>query len=145
MRALVSTMSHWIFWPALATAAVVIAFGTKILALFGIAYSAGYGALVILVCGHLVRAGTGLVADLLAVTGHHRQYAWVLAWSALLNVVLNLLLIPRFGTVGAAAATAVTMAFWNVGLWLLGRRKLGVDTSIINALRRLRHAPASTS
>ena len=66
------------------------------------------------------------------------QSALVLRGAAL-NVILNALLIPRFGIVAAAAAT---MAFWNVGLWLLGRRKLGVDTSIINALRRLRSAPA---
>ena len=139
LQALVSTMSHWIFWPALATAAVAIVFGAKILALFGTTFSAGHGALVILVCGHLVRAGTGLVADLLAVTGHHRQYAWVLAWSALLNVVLNVLLIPRFGIVGAATATAAAMALFNVWLWVFARRRIGVDPSIVRALCRSGH------
>ena len=145
LQALVSTMSHWIFWPALAAAAAAVLFGAKILTLFGPTFSAGHTALVILVFGHLVRAGTGLVGDLLGLTGHQKLNAWVLALSAVLNVILNALLIPRFGIAGAAAATAVTMAFWNVGLWLLGRRKLGVDTSIINALRRLRHAPVPAS
>ena len=141
LQTLLSDMSHWIFWPALAAAAAAVLLGAEILTLFGPTFSAGHTALVILVFGHLVRAGTGLVGDLLGLTGHQKLNAWVLALSAVLNVILNTLLIPRFGIAGAAAATAVSMAFWNVGLWLLGRRKLGVDTSIINALRRLRHAP----
>lgn len=145
LQTLLSDMSHWIFWPALAAAAAAVLFGAEILTLFGPTFSAGHTALVILVFGHLVRAGTGLVGDLLGLTGHQKLNAWVLASSAVLNVILNVLLIPRFGIAGAAAATAVSMAFWNVGLWLLGRRKLGVDTSIINALRRLRHAPVPAS
>jgi hypothetical protein len=132
-------------FAALAAAAAAVLFGAEILTLFGPTFSAGHTALVILVFGHLVRAGTGLVGDLLGLTGHQKLNAWVLALSAVLNVILNALLIPRYGIAGAAAATAVSMAFWNVGLWLLGRRKLGVDTSIIYALRRLRHAPVPAS
>ena len=145
LQTLVSTMAHWIFWPALATSAAAIIFGLTILAMFGPAFSAGYDALVILVCGHLVRASTGLVSDLLGVTGHQDENAWVLAWSALLNVILNVLLIPRFGIVGAATATAVTMAFWNVWLWLLARGRVGVDPSVFRALRRPRYAPTTAS
>ncbi len=143
LQALVSSMSHWIFWSALVASAVAILFGVRILALFGPAFAAAYGALVILVCGQLARAASGLVGDLLAVTGHQNQNALVMGCSAILNVVLNALLIPRFGIVGAAAATAVTMVVWNVWLWRLARRRIGVDPSIVGALRRSHHVVPS--
>jgi O-antigen/teichoic acid export membrane protein len=46
------------------------------------------------------------------------------------NIVLNALLIPPFGTLGAAMATAATFLLWNVLLNIKARRLLGIDCSI---------------
>jgi O-antigen/teichoic acid export membrane protein len=41
---------------------------------------------------------------------------------AALNVVLNLILVPRFGLMGAAWATAASFGVGMVATWLIGRR-----------------------
>jgi O-antigen/teichoic acid export membrane protein len=54
-----------------------------------------------------------------------------MAWSALANIVLNALLIPRFGATGAACATAFSIVLWNVALNYEVRRHLGIDAGVI--------------
>ena len=56
---------------------------------------------------------------------------------------LGLLLIPRFGVVGAAFAYLGQMAAMNLILWIQARRLLGVDTGVWAAWRLLR--PARTA
>ena len=70
----------------------------------------------------------------MAVTGHHDVSARVLGWSALLNVVLNALLIPPFGIMGAAVATAITSVIWKTWLERLARSRIGIRTSLVSAL-----------
>ena len=56
-----------------------------------------------------------------------RRTGWLLAAMsvpALANVALNIVLIPRFGVVGAAWATAASFAIGLVASWAIGRRIL---------------------
>jgi len=131
LQELLSSVIHWIFWPALMTTLVMAIFGGQILTLFGPGFAAGHTTLSILACGQLVKAGAGPVSDLLSLTGHHDQNAKVMGYCVAINVILNALLIPQFGIVGAAAATAITIVIWNVWLWILARRLLNIDPTII--------------
>jgi O-antigen/teichoic acid export membrane protein len=125
------------FWPSLLAALVMIVFGEPILALFGPEFVAARLPLTLLVCGYLMNAAAGAVGILLNMTGHQNATARVFTIAALLNIVLNLLFIPRFGTVGAALSTALTMAIWNVWLSALVQRRLGLHTSVLGPLIRL--------
>ena len=102
-----------------------ILFGDLFLRLFGPEFAAARTTLVILSLGQLVNAATGTVGMLLNMTGHERDTALAVGVSAVLNVVLNLLLIPRFGLSGAAIATALGTLVWNVLLSLFVYRRLG--------------------
>ena len=53
----------------------------------------------------------------------------VLGACALLNLVANALLIPRFGPLGAAWATALTTALWNLTMYFAARARLGIRPS----------------
>ena len=57
-------------------------------------------------------------ANTLGMTGRHRFVALAMAASALLNVALTILLIPRYGLTGAAAATLVASASIELGVIL---------------------------
>ena len=60
--------------------------------------------------------------------GRDRQperFELVVGFSAAINVSLNLLLIPRYGLNGAAAATALGSLVWNVLLSYFVYRRLG--------------------
>lgn len=52
--------------------------------------------------------------------------ALLIGFTALFNVLLNVVLIPRWGAVGAAAATLVAFLFALAGSWLLSRRYLRI-------------------
>ncbi|MGH2957572.1 MAG: oligosaccharide flippase family protein [Solirubrobacterales bacterium] len=59
----------------------------------------------------------------------NRRFLFGTATGAILNVILNLILIPPFGPIGAAAATAVAFVVACLA-WLWGHRLLGRATAL---------------
>lgn len=108
---------------------VFIVFGEQLLE-FAVdsRYSVGYLPLVILALGQLANVSFGHVGSLLMMTGHERYSLYVMVVVTVINIVLNALLIPRWGLVGASIATAVTMVLWNVAMWVIVLRKLGIQS-----------------
>jgi O-antigen/teichoic acid export membrane protein len=51
-----------------------------------------------------------VVENRLLSLGHSRALLWPTSLAAAINIALNLLLIPHYGTAGAAVATAVSFA-----------------------------------
>jgi O-antigen/teichoic acid export membrane protein len=76
----------------------------------------------VLAIGILARAAAGPAQGLLVVTGHQNTTAAVMFISVVLNAGLNLALIPRFGLLGAAAATASAFALEALVLSLAANR-----------------------
>lgn len=93
---------------------LVIATGKHILAVFGPEFHIGYAALVILSLGQMFGTLSGAVRYLMTMTGGHNTAMRVFASTMVLNIVLNAAFIPTLGTRGAALATAVSTATWNV-------------------------------
>ena len=136
----VRRLAHAMFWPALAVSTGLVIAGPIILAAFGPAFGAAYAPLVVLVAGGLVNVGAGSVGYLANMTGHQWWTVRIQGASVLLNVVLNTLLIPIYGLIGAAVATAFSVSAANIGLHLLVARRVGVHASIIHASLRLKQA-----
>lgn len=122
---------------ALAVTLVFVVFGDWLLStFFGTEYVSAWLPLLILALGQVVSAGFGATGMLLNMTGHEREVTRAVAAAAGLNVVLNLLLIPSFGVIGAAIATSASLVFWNVWLWLVVKSRLGIRSSAWDAPRR---------
>ncbi len=68
----------------------------------------------VLAIGQVVNALCGPVMYTLNMSGYERVSQRIMFWTALLNFVANLILIPRMGILGAAIATTVSMIAWNV-------------------------------
>lgn len=100
----------------LLVAGAIVACRVPILALYGPDFAQGAAALSVLVVGQLVIAFNGPVGFVMTMTGHERTASMYVGATAGLNVVLNLLLIPRFGLVGAAGATATAVALRSLAL-----------------------------
>jgi O-antigen/teichoic acid export membrane protein len=94
----------------------------------------------ILALGNVVNALSGSVGYLLIMSGNERTVARVFAAVAAVNIAANLVLIPRMGAAGAATATAVSMALWNLTLIVLVRRRLGIHSTVFAWLYRSRWA-----
>ncbi|MFK7830551.1 MAG: polysaccharide biosynthesis C-terminal domain-containing protein [Congregibacter sp.] len=77
--------------------------------LFGSDYLASYLPFLILGLGQLVNAAVGPAIVALNMAGHDRTTARASLTSLGLNIVLNLILIPRYGAVGAAISTSASM------------------------------------
>jgi O-antigen/teichoic acid export membrane protein len=127
---------RWTFWPSLAAGLVILALGQPLLSLFGPQFTAGYPVMMVLVAGFLARAAVGPSDTILRMLGQHRLSAAISVATAVLNVALLLALIPAFGLVGAAAATAVALTAEAACNWLAARRRLGLHIGIWQAPHR---------
>lgn len=74
--------------------------------LFGAEYGAGANAFRVLLLSVACIFVYGAVSNLLVTYGRLRTEMWIMTGGVCLNVVLNLLLIPRLGILGAAISTA---------------------------------------
>jgi O-antigen/teichoic acid export membrane protein len=115
-------------------ALVLIFFGDWVLLLFGRDFQAGAVALSVLSIGQLINTFVGIVAVMLSMTGHEQKLAKIFAIAALLNVLMNAVLIPLYGVVGAASATAVSGILLNLGLALMAYKVLGVNSTMFGAV-----------
>ena len=115
---------------ALPVSLVLIIWGEVVLGLFGPDFSAGYTPLIILVIGQLVNAATGLVGSLMQMSGHQVTAFRVIGGCAIANIILNVLLIPKWGIEGAAITTAITTIAWSTILVYAAWRRLGVKAMV---------------
>lgn len=106
----------------LIVAATLAVFAASFLSLFGLEFTKGVTALRILVAAQLINVAVGPVQLLLVMTGHHKFAAIGVASAAVANVLLNAVLIPKFGIEGAAIGTASSVVLWNILLLVFVRR-----------------------
>ena len=74
----------------------------------------GKEALIILSIGQMINVFFGAVIYILDMTGKQIISRNILFFTAILNIVLNYLLIPNFGIKGAAIATAISIFCWTI-------------------------------
>lgn len=114
---------------AIALTAMLLLFGGEVLGLFGEEFRAAQPALSILAVGQCANALLGPCGQLLVMMGRQRLMAALLAVAAVVNVALNLLLIPRYGIEGAAMATTVALVLWNVCVAVAAARLVGIRST----------------
>lgn len=120
-----------IFFGSLPIALGLILFNKWFLLLFGAKFLQGSTALMILCVGQMVNASVGSVGVILDMTGHERYSAMGIGLSAFLNIILNAVLIPKYGLEGAAISTASSIICWNIFLFICVRKKLGINSTIL--------------
>lgn len=131
LQVLLQESTSWIFWPSLLATSVILALGLPLLSLYGPDFATGYSVMVILAIGLLVRAACGPLEYVLKVLGQQKLTAVVLFSAVLLNIGLNVLLIPGFGLEGAAAATTFTVVYVCCVLFAIAKYRLGLHPFII--------------
>jgi O-antigen/teichoic acid export membrane protein len=125
---------------ALPAAAFFIVCGKWVLAIWKPEFADGQGALSILVIGAVGSALVGPAGALLTMTGRQREATMVIGVSAVLNVALNALFIPRWGMSGAAWATTITSLLRSAVMAGLAWKLLRISPTIIGPAS-VRRAP----
>jgi len=110
---------------------VFSAAGGLALGLFGAGYAVSKPELMVLSVGFAISAAGGPNGILMQMAGQERAFARLsLAWNGL-SVLVMLPAVWAFGTLGAAWAVSLATIAWNVHAWILCRRRIGVDPSML--------------
>lgn len=127
VQATLTYAARLVFLVALPLATALFLFGPRIIgASFGPGYEPAFAALWVLALGRLVHASFGAVVALAKMVGMERRLLTLTAGAALLNVALNLMLIPAFGIFGAALAGIIADFSWKSVLVVTIWRRLGL-------------------
>jgi O-antigen/teichoic acid export membrane protein len=108
--------------------AICLVLPAQVMSVFGAEFASGAVLLSILAAGQFVNVVTGSVGFLLVMCGYEVLYRNNFLLCALVSIGLNLMLIPRLGIIGAAIATASTLALQNLIAAFMVWRKLGIMT-----------------
>ena len=129
LQRVVTASARMVFLSALPVAVVLVLFGGWLAAaVFGAEFDNSHLPMAIIAGGQVANAAMGSVGFLLSMTGHEMDVARTLLFTAMLNIILNYLLIPGFGMGGAASATAISLCLWNVVLFVLVKKRLGINS-----------------
>jgi O-antigen/teichoic acid export membrane protein len=140
MNQVYATSTGWLMlvnWPIFVLA---IAFAPTLLSLFGEEYRAAAPVLIILACASLLSNGCGVVDSILTMTGRTKWILGNVTLALVVNIALNLVLVPRIGSTGAAWAWAAAIVLNNVlplvqllgalKIHPFGRQMLGAFTAV---------------
>lgn len=129
LQKLVSKSARIGFFAGLLVAVPLMLMSTWFLSLFGGEFIIGSVALQILCIGQLINVFAGPSDYLLMMSGHEKQVAIAMSGAAVLNISLNLLLIPAWGIEGAALATALSTAAMRISLLYFSKRYLAINST----------------
>jgi O-antigen/teichoic acid export membrane protein len=113
-KQVVSKSTKLIFWGTLPIVLFIVLFDRFVLSLFGDDLEPARYAMLILVMGQFFSSISGSVVNIMKITGAHRTMQKFLFLVFALNIVLNYVLIPRYGIEGAALATAGSTILLNL-------------------------------
>lgn len=108
------------------------------LGLFGSAFSGASTPLLIMLLGQLSNAIAGPAGIALMMTRHERAAAVGVGLGCILNIILNLALVPSLGVNGAAIGTAASLLCWNLALAGYAAVRMGLNTTAFFRPSRLR-------
>lgn len=115
-----------IFWTTSPILFILIVLGKPILFfIFGEDFTVAYPAMLFLMIGQFVHSISGSTGYFMNMTGHQNIFRNIIFFSALINIILTLALIPRFGINGAAFAAMMSLVLWNIWTLIYIKVKFG--------------------
>jgi O-antigen/teichoic acid export membrane protein len=125
LRRLYHTSTRWLFLMGSFVGLALILAGKLILSLFGRDFSEGFLVLCVLASGQVFSACLGANGSLITMTGHPKVNLVNSLCLGLGNLGFGILLVPRYGAMGAAAASATSLVLVNLAraleIWLILR------------------------
>ena len=128
--------SKWNFLVVLPLVLLILLFATEIIRLlYGNDYAPGSTALIILSFGIAMNDFSGTAGNILVGSGHTKLNLVCEAIAAVMNILLNILLIPRYGITGAAVATSISYTARNISAVSFVYFKFGIHPFKASYLR----------
>ncbi len=126
VRSVYQQASVWLVIAVFPVYLTTALFAEPLASIFGPGFTVGATALVILSIGRLVTTATGPVESVLVMSGRSGSNLAMHLTALVINVALNLLLVPSWGLEGAAVAWVASILVTNLGPYLQVARSIGV-------------------
>lgn len=114
LQATFKAVTKWVISLGLPIFLVLLLFSRELLVVFGKDFPKAATTLRLLSVGQMVDAGVGPIGFILSMTGRQNLNLINSIILAAVNVVLNVILIPRYGIAGAGLATSVSFGLLNI-------------------------------
>jgi len=125
-----------IFWTTAPILIGLVVYGKFVLRVFfGPEFVVGYTALMLLTFGQFINAISGSTGVFMNMTGHQNAYRNIVFCAAIMNVSLNLILIPSFGMFGAAFTGMGSLIFVNIATLIFIKSQYKVIIGYLPCLR----------
>ena len=128
LKYVVQKSSKLMFWAMLPVLTVLMVFGKLILNIYGESFILGYTALILLIIGQVINSISGSNGVLMNMCGYQNELRNIILVSAIINLILNYLLIPKYGIDGAAIASMISVLYWNTTSLIFIKKKFGFNT-----------------
>ena len=135
MQSLVTFVTRIMAFIALCFFLIYFFYSDDFLKYFGPGYIHSKTALLILSFSQLFNAATGAVGLILIIMGYSKHVTVTLFIALLLNIVLNIYLIPSYQIIGAAIATTISIIIWNIILTIIVIKKIHIDPTIFGIFK----------
>ena len=133
---LFSTVTKWVFLLTFPIVIYLILYGKDVIRLiYGDPYLTGSSALTILSVGIAMFALTGMAGSILIAITKTKLNLLSEIIGAVSNIILNILLIPRYGIMGAAIGTSVSISLRNISSLGFVYRELKIHPYDINYIK----------
>ena len=103
------TGTKWVITISFPIFALIVFFSKEIVAIFGPGFTASAPIMIILVIGQTFNVGSGSTGIMLSMTGKTLYNLFNSGILCFLNIVLTLVLVSRFGTIGVACAYTISI------------------------------------
>jgi len=87
--------------------------------------------LAILTAGQVFNVACGSVGQFLTMSGFEKDTLFAQISALLANVIMAIVLIPKYGSLGAASAVAAGLVIWNILLVVLFKKRLGFMPTVL--------------
>lgn len=126
LEKLFKMVSRWVLMVSMPLAVILLLMPATILNLFGDSFAVAAPVLVVLALAVLIQSGFGLYDTILQMTGYSKICFVNGAAGLAVHIMLNVLLIPQFGMMGAAAALLAVYCLLAVVRAIEVRTLLGI-------------------
>ncbi len=122
------TTTKWVFFITSLSLAWLILYGKELITVFFTeGYSTAYTSLVILSIGYLINSCIYTSRDILLLYNQTRVIFMATVFSCVLNIILNILMIPTLGMIGAALATSISLTILSIILFIYTRKETRIN------------------
>jgi O-antigen/teichoic acid export membrane protein len=131
LNKVVTFSTRMVFMVSLPAVILLISFPKFLLGLVDPQIENGATALVLLAIAQFISACSGSVGTFLNMTGHQVVLRNIVLLGIAINIILCVLLIPKFDLIGTAVANLVSVSFWNVAGAIYVYKKYKIKTFYI--------------